>query len=254
MLTGHRLRAALTALLLASAALFAIGVAKERHDIKQEQTRAHTDTAVSPAKTNTAGQPTNTTVSTTSQESTAPPESSTVSAAKTEAGAEHAAERSATTASTPRESGSGESAAKRQSEATGTRPVTVNSQTGESAATLASEHGGESAAHLRAERSNEQIFGINTESIPLVVGAVAVSVLLAIALWLAPGSSGLLLAVLGLGLVFAVFDVREAAHQASENRSALEAIAIVVASLHLAAVALAAVLLAKSPLRRPATV
>jgi len=55
---------------------------------------------------------------------------------------------------------------------------------GESPATLVSERGGESAAHLRAETSNEQVFGINTESVPLVVAAVAVSVLLAIALLL----------------------------------------------------------------------
>lgn len=241
---GRRLRAALIVLLLSSAALLAIGVATERHDIKRERARALADAAGPPSKT--TSQPA-------SHVSTTTAESVTVRAAKTESGGEHAADGSATASTKHTDAGAGsESAAKQRSESTGTPTATVTSSTGESAATLASERGGESVAHLRAETSNEQVFGINTESIPLVVAAVAVSILLAIALWLRRDLALVLLAVLGLGIVFAVFDVREAAHQASENRGALEAIAIVVALLHLAAAALAAVVLRKTPMRRAA--
>jgi hypothetical protein len=267
MLEGRRLRAALTALLLSSAALFAIGVAKERHDIKKERARAVAATTPSPPKT---------TPKPTTEASTTTAESAPTTTGTGESGAQHAADGTASKPS-KQDAGSGESAAKRKSEGTGTRTTTVaaatgesaakrksentgtqattaTSTTGESAARLASEHGGESAAHLRSEGSNEQVFGINTESIPLVAAAVAISVLFAIALWLAPGLSVLLLAVVGLGIVSAVFDVREAAHQATENRGALEAIAIIVASLHLAAAALAGVMLRKSPRRTAAAI
>lgn len=242
MLEGRRLRAALTALLLSSAALFAIGVAKERHDINKERARALAATAPQPPKT--TPKPTTPAPTTTA-------ESATTTTGKPESGAQHAAEGAARKPSTHADAGSGESAAKRKSEGTGTQATTPTSTTGESAAKLAAEHGGESAAHLRTEGSNEQVFGINTESIPLVVAAVVVSVLLAIALWLAPGLSVLLLAVLGLAIVSAVFDIREAAHQATENRRTLEAIAIVVAAMHLSAAALAGAML-RTSLRRGA--
>lgn len=112
----------------------------------------------------------------------------------------------------------------------------------------------ESAAHLRSEHGGEQVFGINTESTPLVVGAVAVSLLLVLGLWLAPGlSTFVLLAILVLGLVSAIFDVREAVHQSDEGRDSLVVVASVVAVLHATAAGMAAFMLRGSTRRRDAS-
>jgi hypothetical protein len=104
---------------------------------------------------------------------------------------------------------------------------------------------GESAAHLASEAHGERVFGIDIESTGLVVAAVAVSLLLAIALWL---SSGVLvpLAVAGFAFAAAIFDVREVFHQIDESRTNLTVIAAIVAALHLAVVAGALMLARRS--------
>jgi hypothetical protein len=101
--------------------------------------------------------------------------------------------------------------------------------------------GGESAAHRASEANGERVFGIDIESTGLVVAAVAVSLLFAIALWLSE-SVLVPLALVGFALVAAVFDVREVFHQIDESRTNLTVIASIVAALHLSVVAGAAVL------------
>ena len=95
---------------------------------------------------------------------------------------------------------------------------------------------GESAAHRASEANGERVFGIDIESTGLVVAAVAVSLLLAIALWLSDGFV-VPLALAGFALVAAIFDVREVFHQIDESRTNLTVIAAIVAALHLAVVA-----------------
>jgi multisubunit Na+/H+ antiporter MnhB subunit len=245
MAEGRRLRVALIALLLSSAALFAFGVAKERHDIKREHARA----AAAPT-----GSATKTTTKPTSAATPRTRESATLrSTGSGESTAKRAAEGSG--GRVPAETGAsaGESAVKRKSEGAGAQTRTNPASTGESAAKLASEGGVESAARLRSEGATEQIFGINTESTALVISAVAVSVLLAFVVWFTPGLAMVLLVVLGLGIASAVFDVREAAHQATENRDTLEGLAIAIAAMHLGVAALAVDILRKRPGRRTAT-
>lgn len=108
----------------------------------------------------------------------------------------------------------------------------------------------ESAAQVAREHGAERIFGINPDSIALVVVAVVVSLALAAAIWLVAGAWPLLAVVL-FTLGAAVFDGREIAHQVSESRTNLVVIASVVTVLHLAA-AVAAGLLAVSGRRRAA--
>jgi hypothetical protein len=100
----------------------------------------------------------------------------------------------------------------------------------------AAEQGG--ATRESHKESSEDILGIDPEATGLVVAAIAVGVLLALAVWFL--DSGLvLLAVVGFGLVFAVFDVREVVHQLDESHAGLVAIAAVLAVLHLGIAALA---------------
>jgi hypothetical protein len=100
----------------------------------------------------------------------------------------------------------------------------------------------ETPSEQRSEESSERIVGVNPDAPPLVIAAVAVSVLLAAALWFRRAAPALLGVIFVVGLGAAVFDVREAAHQADHSRPGIMAIAIVVALLHLAASGCAAAL------------
>jgi hypothetical protein len=98
-------------------------------------------------------------------------------------------------------------------------------------------HSGESAAQLASEKKHgERVFGIDIESPALVIAAVAVSLLLAAALWIT-GSVFAPLALAGFALVASIFDVREVFHQIDESRTNLTVIAAIVAALHLAVLA-----------------
>jgi Flp pilus assembly protein TadB len=113
------------------------------------------------------------------------------------------------------------------------------SASGESAEQRAAETGATTDAH---DESSENLFGINPEAIWLVVLAVAISVLLALAVW-ETTSIVVLVAVVAFGIVFAAFDVREAFHQADESNSGLVVVAVIVAILHLGVAALAGYLI-----------
>jgi Flp pilus assembly protein TadB len=99
-----------------------------------------------------------------------------------------------------RERASEAAATSTQAAKTGEPAANHAGEGGESAAKHAAEGGTETAAHRRAEGSSERVFGVNTESTALVAAAVATSVLLALALWLAPRLTLLLFAIVVAGL------------------------------------------------------
>lgn len=107
----------------------------------------------------------------------------------------------------------------------------------------AAEHGGTTATATTTEAGNtdsETLFGVNTESIPLVIFAVLVSLALAVAVVLSP-KPGVLAIIFVTALAAVAFDVREAIHQADESRQTVMAFAIAAAALHAAAAAFAGV-------------
>jgi hypothetical protein len=112
------------------------------------------------------------------------------------------------------------------------------------------ETGAEPAQHTEAASQSETLLGINPESTALVVVGVAVSLLLAAAVWLS-GARPVLLAALIFGVAFAALDIREAVHQAKESRAGLLAVAIVLAVMHAAIAAVAALALGRAE-ERPA--
>jgi hypothetical protein len=211
-MSDRALRALISVLLVVSAALFAIGVAIERNDTNKEHARA--------ARAGLAGQ--------------------VLLLADADQGkGEHIGGPSRS----PHKHGSGPAGRQRtKKRATETPAEHSHESGGKSGHESGGESGHESAAQLAREHGSERIFGINTESTGFVAAAVAVSLLLAIALWLRPGLV-IALAIVAFGLAAAVFDVREVLHQIDESHTNLIVIAALVAFLHLvcagAAVALA---------------
>jgi hypothetical protein len=206
------LRVLVSALLVVSAALFAVGVSIERHDTHNEAAEGRA----------LAGPLLLADVDEHHSESG---ESAAHRARERRArGGESGVRRprSPKSPSNPRESGR-ETPSERHAESRG-------------------ESGGESPAHRAQERNGERVFGIDTESTPLVAVAVGISVLLALAVWIID-SWLVLVGVVGFGLVAAAFDVREVFHQLDESRTNLVVIASLVAGLHVAVAASAAALL-----------
>jgi hypothetical protein len=201
-MSSSRLRLLTAVLLVASAALFAIGVAIERHDNRSETRHAQAPPAgrllFADADQNGSG-------------------------AETKPG-RHESSREHRSRETPARPG-------------GHAPAEPNGETGKTHESS----GGESPTEHAREHNSELVFGVNTESTPLVIAAVAVSLILAAAL-LASDALVILAAVLGFALVAAAFDIREAFHQADESRTNLIAIAAAVAALHVAIAASAAAL------------
>jgi len=89
------------------------------------------------------------------------------------------------------------------------------------------------------EGEDEELLGIDLESTPLVVLAVAFSLALAVAVWVRPELAALLVVIALAMLAFAALDVRELFHQVDENESGLAVFAGLVAALHAAAAGLA---------------
>jgi len=112
------------------------------------------------------------------------------------------------------------------------------------------ETGGETSTpseHAREQGRGEvgaKILGVDTESLALSIVAVAVSLLLAAAVWRGTWLRLVLLAAAGFGLVFAAGDGRELVHQLDDSNGGLAAVAAALIALHLLMAALAAVLLA----------
>jgi hypothetical protein len=98
--------------------------------------------------------------------------------------------------------------------------------------------------HSEEREASETILGINPESTGAIAVAVVISLLLAATLWFW-GTP----AVLGTAIVFALFfaalDLREVAHQVSEARSGLAALALLAAVLHVGVAAVAGLALTR---------
>ena len=92
-------------------------------------------------------------------------------------------------------------------------------------------------------------FAVDLESVPTIILAIVVSVVMAGAVWFELGSAWLLIAVALSMLVFAIFDVREILHQIDESNELIAVAAFVVASLHVGAAVIATALIQSS--RRP---
>lgn len=95
-------------------------------------------------------------------------------------------------------------------------------------------------AHSESEEGEESetVLGIDVESTPMIVAAVAASILLALAT-LFVRSRAVLVLVAVFALVFAAGDLRELLHQLDESRTSIAVIAGVLIALHLATAVLA---------------
>lgn len=100
---------------------------------------------------------------------------------------------------------------------------------------------GEEASHHEpgeVAETGERILGVNLESTPLVVAAVAISVVLAAATWRRDRRLVLLVTAL-FAAGFALLDVAELSHQVRRSAVTIAVIAAVIAILHAAAALLA---------------
>jgi hypothetical protein len=139
--------------------------------------------------------------------------------------------------------GHGESAAQLASETVATRasetPAKRASETAANAGTEAATptgHAETAAQHAREGR----VLGVDLESIPMIVLAIATGLGLALVALSPLGAIRAILLGLALGaLAWSALDVREVVHQANESRTDLAIVAGVVAALHAAAAALA---------------
>jgi hypothetical protein len=145
--------------------------------------------------------------------------------------------------------------------------IAPHNESGESAAHVAAEHagrsprasvapagtpepvhtegGGETAGHRKAELA-QQVLGINAEATGTVIAVLVASALLALLIALRSNAIVLLL-VAAFVAASAVFDGAEVAHQLTEHRTSLVAIAGVVLLLHVGAAIASLVLLRRRP-------
>ena len=241
------LRNLLIGLLVSSAALFAIGVAVERSQPAHSAAREATERA---ATTTTPEAPTRSgTTPETSNEGAATTTSTQAPTETAGGGGTEAHPTSETPAHKAKEGGTESTPATEThaatpapTETTATEPT--GGETPTEAATTAAPVPAHTASHT--EVHSERVFGINPESIGLVIAAVVGSLLLAFAVWRFPRLRPLLAMIVLVCLVFGVFDIREAFHQASESRTGLTITATFVAALHLVAAAVAGLLMRAS--------
>jgi hypothetical protein len=109
---------------------------------------------------------------------------------------------------------------------------------------VAGEAGGGHAKPAAGEASGEDetLLGIDLEPTGFLALAAAVSLALALVVWLRPGWALLLAAVAVVMVAFAALDVRELFHQIDEDDGGLALLAGAVAGLHLAAAGVALVM------------
>jgi hypothetical protein len=112
---------------------------------------------------------------------------------------------------------------------------------------------GESSGHRAAEGTHQagagereeefKPFGVDIEAAPFIALAAVASFALALVAWLRPRTIALL-ALIGIAmLAFAVLDVREIVHQTNESNTGLAILAAIIALLHLAAAAIATLMI-----------
>jgi hypothetical protein len=100
----------------------------------------------------------------------------------------------------------------------------------------------EAGSGERKIEPSEDVLGVDVESIPAIIGAVAAALLLAAAVWWRRERLWLW-ATLAFGLAFTAGDVREVFHQLDESRTGVAVIAGVLIAAHLAIAVLAALML-----------
>jgi hypothetical protein len=120
---------------------------------------------------------------------------------------------------------------------------TEGHEEGEAAEGAQEEAHADEAAEPHTE-ANETILGINPESTAAVTAAVVISLLLAAALYFW-GTSATLIVAGVFALLFAALDLREVAHQLSEDRTSLVVIALLAAALHAGAAVVAGLALTR---------
>jgi hypothetical protein len=103
---------------------------------------------------------------------------------------------------------------------------------------------GESTSGETHSTSSEKVFGVDVESVPAILGAVTVALVLAAAVWWRRERLWLW-ATLGFGIVFAAGDVREVVHQLDESNAGVAVVAGVLVMAHVAIAVLAGLLLAR---------
>jgi hypothetical protein len=208
-------------LLIVSAGAFVIGVSRERS--AQGKTEIHHDAL--PTVTTGAASPMHDETGETAAAHSEVGKAGEVAKTQSEAAPAPTHNEAAGGAETHSEAGeSGEVAPV----ATGTSPTPTHDETAKAAGTH-DESGEAPGAHAGENRG---IFGIDPESTGAVAAAVAVSLLLATAVWFW-GMSAILVVAVVFGLLFAALDVREAFHQADESRGELVALSLLIAALHL---------------------
>jgi hypothetical protein len=112
----------------------------------------------------------------------------------------------------------------------------------------AGESHAEGSAHetgLTETHAELRPLGVDVEAWPFVALAALVSVGLAVAVWRHPDRTALLAVMAGVTVLFAALDAREVVHQSDLDESGLAVLAGVVALLHLAAAAVAAMMVAR---------
>ena len=158
----------------------------------------------------------------------------TTTSASGESPAQHAAESGSATTTT---SASGESPAQHAAESGSA--TTTTSASGETPAQHAAESGSGAAVAESGQETEFHPLGVNLESTPLVIAAALLSLLLAGVVALRP-RRGVLAAVAVVAAAFTVLEVVEVAHQVSQSRPGLVALAAIAGLLHAAVVVLAA--------------
>ena len=93
-----------------------------------------------------------------------------------------------------------------------------------------------------AANTSEELFGVNPESVWMVILGVVASVLLALAVRFSDRPI-VLVAVIVFGLLLAALDLREMVHQINESRTSLVVLSLILALLHLGVAGIAGVLL-----------
>jgi hypothetical protein len=230
---------AIAVLLLASGALFAVGSQIERNSETPAEAKASpVELRRDATRSNDAGTTSRSETGGESRTASRPAEGAKdAGAATTHESEEIAGTKGSTETTTEGTSATGERVRK-------TSIPNGGAPTGHSSAETPAEH--------RAELHREaKLFGINPEAVGLVIATVVASLLLAIVVWMRPRDI-VLITVVGFGLVFAGFDVREVLHQIDESRAGLIAIAGVLAILHLLVAALAGAELMGSRTPHPA--
>ena len=191
-----RLRASLALLLVATAALFAVGTTIERSQRSHHSESSAATTAEIPSETATT------------------PASETSTESSGEAG-ETVGSGETTTGSAPEAGGGADEAA------SGTAEVTPSETQVE---------------------SSEKLFGLDPESVPAMIAAIAASLALAAAVWWRRERLWLWL-TLAFGVVFAAGDIREVIHQLNESRDTVATIAAILIATHLAVAVIAGLIL-----------